>query len=113
MKTFETLLENGNFNFIPIIFLAIPIIVMVSLIRVYKKRYLYVLHPPKNYSHKEIKGGYVSKFSEIGIGIGSLIGIVLVLFQLDSFWISLCIGIGGTLGFLLDIYNFKRNNNAN
>lgn len=113
MKIFETLLEVGTVNFLPIILFVIPIVILVLFTIIYKRKNLFIIHSTENYNSKEIKRGYVSKFSEIGIGFGSLAGIALVLFQHDSFWIGLCIGIGGTLGFLLDIYSSKRNNHAN
>ncbi|MBZ4665098.1 hypothetical protein [Mahella sp.] len=70
-------------------------------------------NPSKNKnSNNEIKQGYISKYSEIGIGIGSIIGVIIVILRNDSFWISLCIGLGGTLGFLMDIYNIRKSKNT-
>lgn len=113
MKIFETLLEVGTVNFLPMILLVIPIVILVLFTIIYKRKNLFIIHSTENYNSKKMERGYGSKFGEIGIGFGSLVGVALVLFQYDSFWIGLCIGIGGTLGFLLDIYCSKRNNHAN
>lgn len=112
MKILEILGEARTVNFIPIILFMIPIVILVLFTIIYKRKNLFVIHSTENYSSKEMKRGYGLKFSEIGIGFGSLVGVALVLLQHGSFWIVLCIGIGGTLGFLLDIYSSKRNNHA-
>lgn len=113
MKIFELLQKIGSVNFIPIILLVIPIAMLGLFTCIYKRKKLFAINSAENYSNYEIKRGYGSKFSEIGIGIGSLVGVAFVLFRHESFWIGLCIGVGGILGFLLDIYNSKRNNHAN
>lgn len=111
MKIFEILQINGDINLIPIFLYLIPVAVLILIVRIYKQKYLYMNNISKN-KNSNNKQGYISKYSEIGIGIGSIIGVVIVILRNDSFWIYLCIGLGGTLGFLMDIYNIKKSKNA-